>query len=147
MGMDIENKLFDEMVNKFEKYDNKILIKLKKRTVAYLANELVKKRGLNTIDEWRVIKKEVYKNSGLEELANYVVEHYFEGSKEEKEEITKKLKKRFMDFLVNCYYPKFNLNKISGKLILDIYGVVSSTSAWESSTYSFQNEFKKVLTS
>ena len=147
MGMNIENKLFDEMVNRFEKYDNKILVKLKKRVVAYLANELVKKRGLNNIDEWRVIKKEVYKNSGLEELANYVVERYFEGSKEEKEELNKNLKKRFMDFIVKCYYPNFNVNKISGKLILDIYGVVSNTSAWEISTYSFQNEFKKVLTS
>ena len=52
-----------------------------------------------------------------------------------------------MEFIVNCYYPKFNVNKISGKLILDIYGVVSNTIAWKNSTYSFQNEFKKVLTS
>ena len=143
----IEDKLFDEMINRFEKCDNKILIHFKRRALAYITNEIIKKRGLTHLDEWRVIKRELYVKSGVEELTDYIVEHYFDGPYDLKEELTKNLKKRFVSFIVKCYYPKFDSNFVSGKLILDIYAVVSSTNAWNNSTFAFQEEFKTMLTS
>ena len=258
---DLENKIFDEMIKKFEKCDNKILINYKNRVIAHIINSIIKKRGFYSFDEWKLIRKELYVKSKVEELTYETIEKYLEQNEEtifeneenyekkclknnknyqeliknretiktgiesysnlsdevirfrllklmnekylEKDEedypenlaeyryevqnrkynledvveitdivekvyraslkeewysaikedakdnlikeLEPKLKKRFMSFVLNCYYPNFNLNNITEELIIDIYLAVSSTVAWKKMSPGFKEEFNEML--
>jgi len=255
---EFEDLVFEELVKKVSLVDEEQLVRLKNRALAHIVNAIINQRGLYANDEWKEVRREIFKKSGIKELISstlgemlsknedniffgekdfikttiqendyyqglvgvrkqledqiniynglsdadikenltklsknkteeqeeypenleeyrYLVEErseelgekieiidnnvkdypstvqdfYYSNILQEKEKnynaLDKSIKKRFVLFLINKFYPDLDVNNIDSSLITDIYAAVTDTEAWLFSTASFKEEFDEML--